>query len=72
MYLKAKMVRIAVNTLSPASDDTWVYNVEVTENDGGGSQTRYKVTIDKEYYEKTSNSMLLVQKILSRNRSNFF
>jgi hypothetical protein len=65
MYLKAKMVRIAVNTLSPASDDTWVYNVEVTENDGGGSQTRYKVTIDKEYYEKTSNSMLLVQKILS-------
>jgi hypothetical protein len=58
MHLKAKIARITVNTLSPASDDIWVYNVEVTESDDSGSQTRYKVTMDKEYYEKTSNSIV--------------
>ncbi|HET7285033.1 MAG TPA: hypothetical protein VFI70_10140 [Nitrososphaeraceae archaeon] len=36
------MARITVNTLPPASDDIWVYNV----------------TMDKEYYEKTSNSIV--------------
>jgi hypothetical protein len=49
------VVRITVNTLSPVSDDIWVYNVEVTESNGSGSQTRHKVTMDKEYYEKISN-----------------
>ena len=42
------MVRITVNTLSPVSDDIWVYNVEITESNGSGSQTRHKVTMDKE------------------------
>ncbi|HET7391714.1 MAG TPA: hypothetical protein VFJ51_12905 [Nitrososphaeraceae archaeon] len=52
------MVKIAVNTLSPASDDIWVLHVEVTESDGSGSQTTHKVTIDKEYYEKISNGIV--------------
>jgi hypothetical protein len=52
------MVRITVNTLSPVSDDTSVYHVEVTESDGSGSQTRHKVTMDKEYYEKISNGIV--------------
>jgi hypothetical protein len=52
------MVRITVNTLSPVSDDIWVYHVEVTESDGSGSQTRHKVTMDKQYYEKISNGIV--------------
>ena len=52
------MVRITVNTLSPVSDDTWVCNVEITESNGSGSQTRHKVTMDKEYYEKISNGIV--------------
>jgi hypothetical protein len=28
------MVRITVTTLSPVSDDIWVYHVEITESDG--------------------------------------
>jgi hypothetical protein len=58
MHLKAKMVRITVNTLSPTSDDIWVYNVEITESNGSGSQTRHKVTMDKEYYAKISNGIV--------------
>jgi hypothetical protein len=52
------MVRITVNTLSPASDDIWVLHVEVTESDGSGSQTRHKVTMDKQYYEKISKGIV--------------
>ena len=52
------MVRITVTTLSPVSDDIWVYHVEITESDGSGSQTRHKVTMDKEYYEKISNGIV--------------
>jgi hypothetical protein len=52
------MVRITVNTLSPVSDDIWVYNVEITESNGSGSQTRHKVTMDKEYYAKISNGIV--------------
>jgi hypothetical protein len=52
------MVRITVNTLSPVSDDIWVYNVEITESNGSGSQTRHKVTMDKEFYAKISNGIV--------------
>jgi hypothetical protein len=52
------MVRITVNTLSPVSDDIWVYNVEITESNGSGSQTRHKVTMDEEYYAKISNGIV--------------
>jgi hypothetical protein len=34
------------------------YHVEVTESDGSGSQTRHKVTMDKQYYEKISNGIV--------------
>src|SRR5712691_2385113 len=52
------MVRFIVSTLSPLDDNRWSYHVEVTERDGSGSQTRHKVSMDKEYYEKISNGIV--------------
>jgi hypothetical protein len=51
------MVRVIVSTLSPLDDNRWSYHVEITESDGSGSQTRHKVNMDKEYYEKISNGI---------------
>ncbi|MDQ6862331.1 MAG: hypothetical protein M3044_00760 [Thermoproteota archaeon] len=52
------MVRVIVSTLSPLDDNRWSYLVELTESDGSGSQTRHKVSMDKEYYEKISNGII--------------
>ena len=52
------MVRVIVSTLSPLDDNRWSYLVEVTESDGSGSQTRHKVSMDKEYYEKISTGII--------------
>lgn len=52
------MVRITVNTISPVSDDMWTYQVEITESNGSGSQTRHKVSMGKEYYEKISDGIV--------------
>ena len=52
------MVRVIVSTLSPLDDDRWSYLVEVTESEGSGSQTRHKVSMDKEYYGKISNGII--------------
>ena len=52
------MVRVKVNTLSPLDSNRWSYLVEVTENDGSASQTRHKVNMDKEYYEKISTGIV--------------
>jgi len=49
------MVRVIVSTLLPVDDNKWSYLVEVTASDGSGSQTRHKVSMDKEYYENISN-----------------
>jgi hypothetical protein len=40
------------------NDNRWSYLVEVTESDGSGSQTRHKVSMDKEYYEKISTGII--------------
>ena len=47
-----------VNTLSPLDDNRWSYHVEVTECDVSGSQTRHKVSMDKEYQEKISTGII--------------
>ena len=52
------MVRVTVNTLTPRDVNRWSYQVEVSESDGSGSQTRHKVSMDKEYYEKISNGII--------------
>jgi hypothetical protein len=52
------MVRVIVSTLPPLDDNRWSYLVEVTESDGSGSQTRHKISMDKEYYEKISNGIV--------------
>ena len=52
------MVRVIVSTLSSLDDNRWSYLVEVTESDGSGSQTRHKVSMDREYYEKISSGII--------------
>ena len=46
------------STSSPLDDNRWSYHAEVTESDGSGSQTRHKVNMDKEYYEKISTGIV--------------
>jgi hypothetical protein len=41
------MVRISVVTLPPLDDNSWSYDVKITES---GSKTTYQVTMDKDYY----------------------
>src|SRR5438874_13213311 len=52
------MVRVTVRTISPLDENSWSYQVEVTESDRSGSQTRHKVSMDKEYYEKISTGII--------------
>jgi hypothetical protein len=52
------MVRVIVSTLSPLDDNRRSYLVEVTESDGSGSQTRHKVSMDKQYYENISTGII--------------
>jgi hypothetical protein len=52
------VVRVAVSTLTPRDENRWSYHVKVTESNGSGSQTRHKVSMDKEYYEKISNGII--------------
>jgi hypothetical protein len=52
------MVRVIVSTLSALDDDRLSYLVEVTESDGSGSQTRHKISMDKEYFEKMSAGII--------------
>jgi hypothetical protein len=51
------VVRVAVSTLTPRDENRWSYHVKVTESNGSGSQTRHKVSMDKEYYEKAQNEI---------------
>ena len=56
------MVRITVNTISPVSDDMWTYQVEITESNGSGSQTRHKISdgiVGPEDFVKKSFQFLL-------------
>ena len=52
------MVRVIFSTLSPLDDNRRSYHVEVTESDGSGSQTRHKVSMDKQYYENISTGII--------------
>ena len=52
------MVRVIGSTLSPLDDNRWSYLVEVTESGGSGSQTRHKVSMDREYYKKISTGII--------------
>src|SRR5919197_2966915 len=44
------MVRISVVTLPPLDDNSWRYDVKITESDGSGSKTTHQVTMNKDYY----------------------
>lgn len=44
------MTRISVVAIPPLDSNSWRYDVEVVEIDGGGSKTTHEVTLDKDYY----------------------
>ena len=60
----------AASALSPLDDNRWSYHVEVTESDGSGSQTRHKVNMDKEYYEKISNGIIGLEDFVENYTTN--
>lgn len=61
------MARIIVNTLPPLDDNTWKYYIEITESDGSGSKTVHEVTIDREFYQKISNEIILPEEFIKRS-----
>ena len=61
------MARIIVSTLPPVDDNTWKYYVEITESEGSGSKTVHEVTMDKEYYQKMSDEIILPEEFVKRS-----
>jgi hypothetical protein len=61
------MVRVIVSTLSPLDDNRWSYLVEVTESDGSGSQTRHRVSMEKQYYENISNGIIRPEDFIKKS-----
>ena len=51
------MARISVTTSTPLDDNTWRYNVEVTESDGSGSKTEGRI-IPEEFVKKSFEFLL--------------
>ena len=44
------MVRISVVTLPLLDDNSWRYEVKITESNGSGSKTTHQITLNKDYY----------------------
>ncbi|MGB7954481.1 MAG: hypothetical protein WCF23_10900 [Candidatus Nitrosopolaris sp.] len=70
VYCGTAGVLKAASALSPLNDNRWSYHVEVTESDGSGSQTRHKVNMDKEYYEKISNGIIGLEDFVKNYTTN--
>jgi hypothetical protein len=44
------MARISVITFPPLDENTWKYDVKITESYGNSSKTNHNVTMKKDYY----------------------
>jgi len=62
------MVRISVVTLPPVADNSWRYDVEITESDGSGSKTTHQVTMDKDYYlDLTERGRIIPEEFIKKS-----
>lgn len=44
------MARISIILIPPLDNNSWRYDVQVTESDGSSSKTTHQVTLEKDYY----------------------
>ena len=62
------MVRISVVTLPPLNDNSWRYEVEITESDGSGSRTTHLVKLDKNYYmDLTERGRIIPEEFIKKS-----
>ena len=62
------MARISVVTLPPLSENSWVYEIEITESDGSGSKTTHQVTMDKNYYmDLTERGRIIPEEFIQKS-----
>jgi hypothetical protein len=62
------MVRISVVTLPPVADNSWRYEVEITESDGSGSRTTHQVTMGKDdYIDLTERGRIIPEEFIKKS-----
>jgi len=62
------MVRISVVTLPPLDDNSWRYEVKITESDGSGSKTTHQITMNKEYYmDMTERGCIIPEEFIKKS-----
>jgi hypothetical protein len=62
------MVRISVVTLPPVADNSWRYEVEITESDGSGSRTTHQVTMGKDdYIDLTEGGRIIPEEFIKKS-----
>lgn len=62
------MTRISVVTLPPLSENSWVYEIEITESDASGSKTTHQVTMDKNYYmDLTERGRIIPEEFIQKS-----
>lgn len=67
LYWLYRLARIIVSTVPPVDVNTWKYYIEITDSDGSGSKTVHIVTMDREYYERMSNEIVLPEEFVKRS-----
>ena len=62
------MVRISVVSLPPLDDNSWSYDVKITESDGSGSKATYQVTMNKDYYmDLTERGRIIPEEFIKKS-----
>ena len=62
------MVRISVVTLPPLDDNSWRYEVKITESDGSGSNTTHQITMNKDYYmDMTERGRIIPEEFIKKS-----
>ena len=62
------MVRISVVTLPPLDDNSWRYEVKITESDGSGSNTTHQITMNKDYYmDMTERGHIIPEEFIKKS-----
>ena len=62
------MVRISVVTLPPLDENSWRYEVKITESDGSGSKTTHQITMNKDYYmDMTERGRIIPEEFIKKS-----
>jgi hypothetical protein len=65
------MTRISVTAIPPLDSNSWRYDVEVIEIDGGGSKITLEVSMDKDYYVDITEGKHVIPEVVVRESIEF-